>query len=347
MILKRGRVPAILLLTLIFAGGAQAQPQAQGVPARVAALQAQVDQAMATIAQLQAALIAEAALRQAADAALAGSMGGPSANVITPAQLQTALGAQSSAWTAKLEEMLAAQSALWSANLEAAIAQESAARSAADASLQEQIGSETAARVALDLSVAPLLSLVPLSKVVSVSSSTINDLAGPHVIFNGVNVHIRNGIGDSYYSPNGRGNLIVGYNESFDGGAAERGGSHNVVVGGQHRYNFGTGLVAGFANRVSGMGASVTAGSRNEATEFSSVSGGSGNLALGPFSSISGGDSNIARGANASVTAGLFNAADGDSSSVTGGMSNTAGAVFTTVTGGSNAVNLAPFTVVP
>jgi hypothetical protein len=346
MILKRGSVLAIFLLTLVFAGGAQAQPQAQGVPARVAALQAQVDQALATIAQLQAALIAEAALRQASDAALAGSMGGPSVNVITPAQLHTALGAQSSAWTAKLEEVLAAQSALWSANLEAAIAQESAARSGADGSLQEQIASETAARVALDVSVAPLFSLVPLSKVVSVSSNTINDLAGPHVIFSGVNVHIRNGIGDSY-APNGLGNFIVGYNESFGGGPAERGGSHNVVVGGQHRYNFGTGLVAGYANRLSGMGSAVSAGSGNEAVAFSNVSGGSNNRALGEFSTIAGGDSNITGGFNAVVTAGSSNAANGDMSSVTGGTANIAGALLSTVTGGSGTVNMDSFSVKP
>ena len=51
MILKRGSVlRQFFFVTLVFAGGAQAQPQSQGVPARVAALQAQVDQALATIA---------------------------------------------------------------------------------------------------------------------------------------------------------------------------------------------------------------------------------------------------------------------------------------------------------
>ena len=345
MILKRGSVLAALLFTLIFVGQARAQGQSQGVPAQIAALQARLDQALATIAKLQAALIAEAALREASDAALAS--GGPSAGGVTMAQVQAAMGGQSSTWTAKLQEALAAQSASWAGKLEAAIAEESAARSAADVGLQGQIAGEAAARNALESTVAPLFSLVPLSKVVSVSSDTLNDLAGPHVIFNGVNVHIRNGAGDSYFSPNGRGNLIVGYNESFTGGPAERGGSHNVVLGGEHRYNFGTGLIGGYANRLSGMGASVTAGSRNEAVDFSSVSGGSNNQALGGFSSISGGDSNVTRGANASVTAGSSNAANGDMSSVTGGLSNVAGAIFTTVTGGSGLVNLAPFTVVP
>ena len=315
MILRRGSVLGVFLLTFIYSVP-PAHAQSQGVPSRIAVLQAQVDQALATIAQLQAALATETSARQASDAALGATIGGQQGGAVTPAQLNQA------------------------------IAAEAAARSAADTVLSGDIAAEAAAREA---AIGPLSALVPLSQFVSVSTATINDLAGPHVIFNGVNVHIRNGIqsGNSF-SENGKGNLIVGYNERSGADPAERGGSHNVVVGGYHRYNFGVGFVMGYANRLGGDGASVSGGAFNDAgNEFATVSAGSHNQALGLFSSVSGGDSNIASGSTASVTAGQSNTAEGDGASVTGGMANLAGALYTTVTGGANKVNNVPFTVVP
>ena len=62
----------------------------------------------------------------------------------------------------------------------------------------------------------------------------------------------------------------------------ERGGSHNVVIGVGHRYDFATGLVAGYVNRLGNMAASVSGGGFNDAVEFAtSVTGGSNNRAIG------------------------------------------------------------------
>ena len=182
---------------------------------------------------------------------------------------------------------------------------------------------------------------------VTISAGTIDDLPGPHVIFTGANVHIRNGSSDSFV-PNGRGNLILGYNESGGASPAERGGSHNVVVGPYHRYNFGVGLVVGYNNRLGGLAASVAGGGNNNASaDLSSVSGGSNNQATGIAASVSGGDSNTASGSNASVSAGVMNQAAGDLSSVSGGYNNAATAPYSTVGGGQNHTNATAFTFVP
>src|SRR5262245_38402709 len=79
-------------------------------------------------------------------------------------------------------------------------------------------------------------------KLAHFATQTIDGL--PSVVFDGVNVHIRNGLGATNGSPqnpsstdpgvvrtNGLGNLIVGYNElrGAEGGGDTRTGSHNVV----------------------------------------------------------------------------------------------------------------------
>ena len=88
-------------------------------------------------------------------------------------------------------------------------------------------------------------------------------------------------LGDSF-TQNGRGNLVVGYNESVGFVPGERGGSHNLVVGPNHRYNFGVGLVVGDSSRLGNDGASVSGGFLNSAAaSFSSVSAGLRNDASG------------------------------------------------------------------
>jgi hypothetical protein len=333
MILRRGSVLGILLFTFIVGVlPVQAQNAAQGVPARVAALQAQVDQALATIAQLQAALASQAGARQ----------GG----TVTPSQLQAAIEAQSLAWSTQLGEAMASQGSTWSAKLDAAVAVEAAARAAADTGLRGEIATEAAAREA---SVGPLLTLVPLSQYVSVSTGSINGLAGPHVIFSGANVHVRSGDSSrNSFTRNGLGNLVVGYNEPSGEPDAERSGSHNLVVGPNHRYNFGVGFVTGFASRLGGDAASVSGGAFNNAgAEFSSVSAGSNNWATGMYSSVSGGNGNTASGNTAAISAGGGNQATGDLSSVAGGANNTASGLFSTVGGGSGLTNAGSFTFIP
>ena len=76
-------------------------------------------------------------------------------------------------------------------------------------------------------------------------------LKGPHVIFNGVNVHIQSGTGHTYDGSvipvqafSGLGNLIIGYNEPPNGpDLTGRGGSNNLIVGYGHKYESCGGFV--------------------------------------------------------------------------------------------------------
>jgi hypothetical protein len=317
MSVRRESAVGALVLCLVLLGPIPSRAQSQGVPARIAQLEAQLDQALATIAQLQAALNAEATARQAADAALESSIGSMSSGGVSQAVL------------------------------DAAIAGEASARSAGDAALQSAVDSEATARAAFDSTLAAVSALAPYVKV---EAGTINDLAGPHVIFTGANVHIRSGhfSGNSYVQ-NGRGNLVLGYNEPSDPGfPAERAGSHNVVVGPNHRYNFGVGLIVGGSSRLGNDGASVGGGFMNIASGlFATVGSGMRNEASGDFSTVSAGADNVASGNTSVVAAGQMNNATNDLSTVSGGIGNWATGVFSTIGGGSSLTNAAPFTFVP
>ncbi len=155
---------------------------------------------------------------------------------------------------------------------------------------------------------------------------------GNDAVFDGCNVQILNGDGRTA-TANGKGNLIVGYNEALPG--SSRSGSHNVVVGADHSYGSFGGLVAGYNNTISGPFASVSGGSGNVAGGVTaSVSGGVSNTANGPNASISGGSSNTASGSNASVSGGSLNFAGGPDASVGGGIFNTASGPYASVSGG-------------
>jgi hypothetical protein len=107
------------------------------------------------------------------------------------------------------------------------------------------------------------------------------------ITFSGVNVQVVNGRG-STGQVNGRGNLIVGYNE-LRGGGDERTGSHNIIVGSRNNYSSYGGIVAGTTNDISGRYATAIGGHNNTASgEFSTVIGGAKNNAKGRYSSIHG-----------------------------------------------------------
>lgn len=152
------------------------------------------------------------------------------------------------------------------------------------------------------------------------------------IIFAGCNVHVQSGEGPGNLNKtNGKGNLIIGYNElvvtvpSTTGrkitrnASTDRSGSHNLIVGPGHSYTAHGGIVTGFGNSIYG--------------EYTSVSGGYGNQANGFASSISGGADNVAVGEGASVSSGMFNNASGDYSIVTGGNFNTAGGKYSVYVG--------------
>ncbi len=136
------------------------------------------------------------------------------------------------------------------------------------------------------------------------------------------NLHVRSGSGATDGPTNGRGNLIVGYDESL---SDTKTGSHNLVVGRWHTYTSYAGLVAGEDNTVANASATVAGGRTNAATGVaSSITGGYLSLANGNFASVCGGASNTASGQFSSVTGGAANVASGDYSTVGGGNTRSA-----------------------
>lgn len=126
--------------------------------------------------------------------------------------------------------------------------------------------------------------LTALAKYVTVDPNTINGVKGPHVIFSGVNLHVRSGSGSTSDNgtPLGLGNLIVGYNETpalladpTNSGVVGRTGSHNVVGGQNNSFTSTGGIVLGSGNWTQAPFSSVLGGEMNQAQGFaSSVLGG-------------------------------------------------------------------------
>jgi len=217
--------------------------------------------------------------------------------------------------------------------------------------LQAQV---TALTATVNSQAVQIANLQQITQYMSVDNSTINGLAGPHVIFSGANVHIESGAGatNDNGSLTGLGNLVIGYNEMVFNSSAQRGGSHNLIVGPEHTYSSYGGLVAGWYNAVTAAFTSVSGGEQNIASggaasvcggagnlangNYASVSGGVSNTASGLYGSVSGGGGNIASGIYASVSAGAGNIASGNYGSVSGGGANTAVGEYASVSGGQN-----------
>ena len=169
-------------------------------------------------------------------------------------------------------------------------------------------------------------------------SSGVNALpcasqVGNDVFFNGCNVNVRSGSGSTNGTVNGKGNVIIGYNE----GAGATTGSHNLIVGTGHSFSSFGGIVAGHKNSIEAPFASVTGGTYNTASGYtSSVSGGTRNYASAYYSSVSGGRQNSATAYAASVSGGYGNQATGEAASVSGGAFNYATTSSASVSGGRN-----------
>lgn len=128
-------------------------------------------------------------------------------------------------------------------------------------------------------------------------TTLLNGVAGPHILFSGVNVHVRNGSGATANTSapyTGLGNLIVGYNEMAAG--ALRNGSHNLVGGSLNSFSSVGGMVFGLGNTVSGQYGSVLSGNENKAVgNNSAVYGGFRNLAVNVNSTAPGATSTAAK----------------------------------------------------
>ncbi len=140
------------------------------------------------------------------------------------------------------------------------------------------------------------------------------------VVFTGVNVYVQNGLGSTAdTAPNGKGNLVVGYDEDrtegtciggdFDGdpcngdlacpgGAcnvqvvSEKTGSHNLLVGPGHSYTSSGSLLVGEENTASGDFA-ICGGWRNTVNARSAaIVGGTQNVVDGDRGVIVGGGGN-------------------------------------------------------
>lgn len=189
-----------------------------------------------------------------------------------------------------------------------------------------------------------------------VDMNTINGVVGPHILFEGVNIHVRSGSGttsDGFFggygitpSYTGLGNIIIGYNETPESEnqyfeplqLGDRKGSHNLVIGKANRFPSYSGLVHGFNNRIrDGLShdVAIIAGGGNDAKStygavVGSVDSRLNNAYVGV---IVGGNANlietgtyhssIVGGSNNRVTANGYSVIIGGNNNSTSGMMNT------------------------
>ena len=156
---------------------------------------------------------------------------------------------------------------------------------------------------------------------------------GHTLLLEGMNLQVVNGTGEGSPSPNGLGNIIIGYN--YGSHPAGRTGSHYLVIGERNGYTSLDGIVVGNSNSATAPGASVIGGLGNTASGLmSSVCGGYYNTASGQHATVAGGADNHAIGYDGSVSGGKNNTASGEESSVSGGRGNVAVGNYASVSGG-------------
>jgi hypothetical protein len=157
------------------------------------------------------------------------------------------------------------------------------------------------------------------------------------VVVDNANLRVINGLGRTHGETNGKGNIVVGYDEERDGDYPKT-GSHNLVVGPRHAYTGVGGVVFGRDNAVDGEANSVLGGSGNAATDV--------NGDYTSASTVVGGSRNVASGAKAVVVGGFYNEAETAASVVLGGSNNAAKYEYNVVLGG-DANRSAPSLVSP
>ncbi len=158
-----------------------------------------------------------------------------------------------------------------------------------DHALLMRLAAEVAADHATIANLRAQLAAKPQPSAAPTASSTTYGpftVTGKDVYLTGYNLHIQSGSGSTTATPNGYGNLIIGYNEA--GSSPKRTGSHNLILGTQNNYSSYGGIVDGNANTISGIYASVVGG---RSGSYSCISGGYKNTtstiytaAVGPMS---------------------------------------------------------------
>jgi len=196
------------------------------------------------------------------------------------------------------------------------------------------------------------------ARLTCITKSTATDF-----IFDGCNVHIQNGMGQTG-TTNTLGNLIIGYNKNE---VSKRTGSHNIIVGDLHEYTSYGGVVTGTENTIgapnstimssvdsstAGVPGSVVVGadrgiaegnavllggSQNYASpsaHFAVSIGGNDNQVLGSEAVVMAGTMNTASGSNSMVCAGSENSASGNGAIACGGSGNKGNGMFSAALGG-------------
>lgn len=138
-----------------------------------------------------------------------------------------------------------------------------------------------------------------------VGVSRVNVDGHPTIRITNANFQVVNGTGFSNSTPNGRGNIIIGYNEVINPDPA-RSGSHMLVIGPGHAYSGHSGAVIGLENTSANEYASAT-GVGNQAMAFAStINGGYNNYVdgAGSYSTISGGSGHFMSGQYTTVLGG-------------------------------------------
>jgi hypothetical protein len=168
------------------------------------------------------------------------------------------------------------------------------------------------------------------------------------VEYSGVNVQIVSGAGSTSAAVNGRGNLVIGYDES----PGTQTGSHNLVLGTSQAYTSYGSIIAGSSDNDTARYSTVLGFDNDAGGAYSEVTGGEKNTAGGEFSSIQGGLDNRATADQSSVGGGCFNLAgdgtlgttpsacetSGTLMEIAGGEANQAFSRYSTITGGAHNV---------
>ncbi len=157
----------------------------------------------------------------------------------------------------------------------------------------------------------------------------------PATFFRACNVYIQDGEGRTApaSTPNGLGNLIIGYNE---GGANEQFGCHNLILGVDNSYTSYGGIVDGMDNSISGPCASVLGGEQNNNLGHNCVIvSGTHNSINGQSSAILSGDDNLVMSAESAIVSGTGNEVTAPYACVVGGAQNAALGQWSTVSAGT------------
>src|SRR5205085_1645277 len=129
----------------------------------------------------------------------------------------------------------------------------------------------------------------------------------PTVQFAAVNVQIVSGSGATDGAVNGKGNLVIGYDENPAGRAQT--GSHDLILGERNSWTGYAELVSGYNDTAKGSYAATLGASNSASGTYATVTGGLANAATGTATGVSGGFHNIASASFTSVSGGCSNLA--------------------------------------